>query len=343
MKIKKISFEYEYKKLGDLKAGDEVLGPDGEKFPILEIHKNGVKDIYRITLDDGRYFDTSETHLSTVHFRNSHVRPGKKVYDTVSTKYIKDHLEKYIFEIPTDETFSWKELDYPQFIEMLPLHEYEPIDEEFIIPDTLKDPKKVYIKKVEKLEKQEECWCLALGYPWGLYVTEKGIITHNSLLTNLCMSYIITLFGLMREPHKMLGHSAMTSYSQPYGTLIQLKDNTWKPIECLIVGDELKPILDEESKVTTIIEQGEQDTYELDFGNNKKIRCSLGHWWLLWDFEMNKYVKIQTKDFIENKDRYGVPELEDLKKDKNLIIECHKQFEKDHMSLIQLGFEFVKS
>lgn len=212
MKIKKISFEYEYKKLGDLKVGDEVLGPDGEKFPILEIHKNGVKDIYRITLDDGRYFDTSETHLSTVHFRNSHVRPGKKVYDTVSTKYIKDHLEKYIFEIPTDETFSWKELDYPQFIEMLPLHEYEPIDEEFIIPDTLKDPKKVYIKKVEKLEKQEECWCLALGYPWGLYVTEKGIITHNSLLTNLCMSYEIVLFGLMREPFRVLGHSAMTSY-----------------------------------------------------------------------------------------------------------------------------------
>ncbi len=34
----------------------------------------------------------------------------------------------------------------------------------------------------------------------------------KSLLTNLCMSYIITLFGLMREPHKMLGHSAMTSY-----------------------------------------------------------------------------------------------------------------------------------
>ncbi len=165
----------------------------------------------------------------------------------------------------------------------------------------------------------------------------------KSLLTNLCMSYIITLFGLMREPHKILGHSAMTSYSQPYGTLVQLKDNSWKPIECLIVGDELKPILDEESRVTTIIEQGEQDTYELDFGNNKRIRCSLGHWWLLWDFETNKYVKIQTGDFIENKDRYGVPELEDLKKDRDLIIECHKQFEKDHTPLIQFGFEFVKS
>jgi len=34
----------------------------------------------------------------------------------------------------------------------------------------------------------------------------------KSLLTNLCMSYIITLFCLMREPFKVLGHSPMTSY-----------------------------------------------------------------------------------------------------------------------------------
>lgn len=34
----------------------------------------------------------------------------------------------------------------------------------------------------------------------------------KSLLTNLCMSYEIVLFGLMREPFRVLGHSAMTSY-----------------------------------------------------------------------------------------------------------------------------------
>lgn len=164
----------------------------------------------------------------------------------------------------------------------------------------------------------------------------------KSLLTNLCMSYIITHFCLMREPYKVLGHSPMTSYSQPYGTLIQLKDGSWKPIEYLNIGDELMPLLDDESRVTNVVEQGEQDTYELDFGKAKKIRCSLGHWWLVWDFLEKKYVKIQTKELIEAQDRYGIPELEDLKRDKKLILECHEQFEKTHTFYGNFGFEIKK-
>lgn len=342
MKIKSVTCEYISKPLKELQIGDRVLGVDGDRPKILNIQKNGVQPTFLIKLSDGRSFRAGKGHFNTVHFRNSKLRPDKKVYDVLTVEYIKDHLNEYLFEIPTDDTFNLNEVDFWQHLEMLPCHENAPADPEDIVPDFNKDPNKVYIESIVPNE-DEECWCLQLNDPLGLFAIEDRVFTHNSLLTNLCMSYIITLFGLMREPHKMLGHSAMTSYSQPYGTLVQLKDNTWKPIECLIVGDELKPILDKESRVTTIIEQGEQDTYELDFGNNKKIRCSLGHWWLLWDFEMNKYVKIQTKNFIENKDRYGVPELEDLKRDRNLIIECHKQFEKDHMPLIQFGFEFTKS
>lgn len=165
----------------------------------------------------------------------------------------------------------------------------------------------------------------------------------KSLLSNLCVSYDMVDFCLRREPFRQLGHSAMTSYSQPYGTLIQLKDGSWKPIECLVVGDDLMPLLNDESKVTNVIEQGEQDTYELDFGDNKKIRCSLGHWWLVWDFLEKKYVKIQTKEFIEAQDRYGVPELEDLQRDKSLILKCHKQFEKSHTFYENFGFEIRRS
>lgn len=210
MKIKNISYSYEYKKLKDFKEGDYVLSADGEKAAVLGIQKNGERDVYEIRLSDGRSFRTSETHVSTVHFRNSPTRPGKKVYDVLTTKYIKDHLGKYNFEILTDDTFKLRDMDFIQHLEALPVHEYEPVDPEFIIPDK-KHPEKVYIESIEKVG-SEECWCLNLNDPMGLYVTEKGIITHNSLLTNLCMSYIITLFGLMREPHKMLGHSAMTSY-----------------------------------------------------------------------------------------------------------------------------------
>lgn len=342
MKIKKVEFEYVYKKMGELKTGDEVLGPGGEKHKILEIYEQGQQDLYKITLSDGRSFEAGLDHLTTVHFRNSHVRPDKKVYDTLTTKYIMDNLDKYLFEIPTDETFSWNELDYPQFLEMLPCHEYDPIDEEYIKPDLTRDSNKVYIEKIEKIPEQKNCRCIALDYPWGLYLTEDGILTHNSLLTNLCMSYIITHFCLMREPYKVLGHSPMTSYSQPYGTLIQLKDGSWKPIEYLNIGDELMPLLDDESRVTNVVEQGEQDTYELDFGNAKKIRCSLGHWWLVWDFLEKKYVKIQTKELIEAQDRYGIPELEDLKRDKKLILECHEQFEKTHTFYGNFGFEIKR-
>lgn len=211
-KIKKLGYSYEYKKLKDLKVGDYVLSTDGDKTAILNIQKNGVRDVYEIKLSDERSFRTSETHVSTVHFRNSPTRPDKKVYDVLSTKYIKDHLEKYNFEILTDDTFKLRDMDFIQHLEALPVHEYEPVDEEFIIPDLKKDPEKVYIKSIEKVG-EEECWCLNLNDPMGLYVTEDGIITHNSLLTNLCMSYEIILFCLMHAPYKTLGHSPMTSYA----------------------------------------------------------------------------------------------------------------------------------
>lgn len=258
MKIKKVDFEYTYKKMGELKPGDEVLGPGGEKHRILEIYEQGYQDLYKITLSDGRSFEAGLDHLTTVHFRNSHVRQDKKVYDTLTTKYIMDNLDKYLFEIPTDETFSWNELDYPQFLEMLPCHEYDPIDEEYIIPDLRKDPKKIYIEKIEKVAAQKNCRCIALNYPWGLYLTENGIITHNSLLTNLILSYIIVLFGLMRKPYQLLGHSPMTAYSVGMcsATLNKAWDLLGVPFEQLI---EQSPFFEKVGRHDDIVRVNEED------------------------------------------------------------------------------------
>ena len=170
------------------------------------------------------------------------------------------------------------------------------------------------MKKLIKLEStgMYKHRCIVVSDPLHLYKTSNEIITHNS---------------------------PMTSYSQPYDSLVQLVDESFVEMGSLKLGDELKPVLSERSFVTNIIEQGEQDTYELDFGNDIKIRCSLGHWWLLWDFENEEYVKIQTKSFIKNRDRYGVPELDDLKRDRDLVIACHEKFERDH-TVIRLGFGF---
>ena len=322
MKIKKVDFEYTYKKMGELKEGDEVLGPGGEKHKILEIYEQGQQDLYKITLSDGRSFEAGLDHLTTVHFRNSHVRPDKKVYDTLTTKYIMENLNKYLFEIPTDETFSWNELDYPQFLEMLPCHEYEPIDEEFIIPDLNRDPKKIYIEKIEKISEQKNCRCIALDYPWGLYLTEKGIVTHNSLLSNLCVSYDMVLFCLMREPFRQLGHS------QPVYEKVKLPDGKYTTIGDLKIGMEIAGVTQEVSKVIDIIEQGEKETYEITFEKGQKVRCSLDHLWTVFDSKEEKYKVMKTEEIFKDLERYFFPEEEDCKKDYLEILKAEAEFEK---------------
>lgn len=333
MKIKKVEFEYVYKKMGELKTGDEVLGPGGEKHKILEIYEQGQQDLYKITLSDGRSFEAGLDHLTTVHFRNSHVRPDKKVYDTLTTKYIMDNLDKYLFEIPTDETFSWNELDYPQFLEMLPCHEYDPIDEEYIKPDLTRDSNKVYIEKIEKIPEQKNCRCIALDYPWGLYLTEDGILTHNSLLTNLCMSYIITHFCLMREPYKVLGHS------QPVYEKVKLPSGKYTTIGDLKIGQEIAGVLKDTSKIIDIYDQGEKETYELTFDDNTTCKCSLDHYWTVYDFFNQNYIVLKTKDIINNADRYGFPDLEDCKRDREAILAAEQYFENNNYQIINLSID----
>lgn len=142
----------------------------------------------------------------------------------------------------------------------------------------------------------------------------------KSLLSNLCMTYILVLFCLMRDPYKLLGHS------QPVYEKIKLANGKYTTIEDLKIGMELKGVTSQNSKVIDIIEQGEKDTYELQFENNLTCRCSLDHLWTVWDTTQNKYIVLPTKIIIENKEKYLFPEIEDCKRDKDLILKAEKDF-----------------
>lgn len=288
-KIKKVSYSYTHKKMGDLQVGEFVVGPSGEKYKILEIQDHGLQDVYRIHLSDGRFFDSMASHLSTVHFRNSHIRPDKKVYDTVTTEYIMDHLNSFLFEIPTDETFDWSELDYPQFLEMLPLHEYEPISQDCIVPDLKRSVHKVYIDKVEKV-RQANCKCISLGYPWGLYLIEDGIITHNSLLSNLVLSYILVHFCLMREPYRLLGHSSMTSYCLALASfsLGKVWDLLGTPLEQFI---EQSPIFERVSRREEVV-----NADKVDPGCNKILYSTAGRGSARMIFRNNLQIKMMSTE-----------------------------------------------
>ena len=319
MKIKSVSCTYVHKKMGDLQLGDKIVGPAGEKYSIREITDHGEQDVYKITLSDGRSFESMLSHLSTVHFRNSHVRPDKKVYDTVTTGYIMDHLDKYLFEIPTDETFTWSDLDAPQFLEMLPLHEYEPVDDEYLIPDLTKDPNKVYITSIEKT-RREVCKCIAVDYPWGLYLIEDGILTHNSLLTNLCMSFEMVLFGLMREPYRILGHS------QPVYESVKLPDGSYTTIADLRKGLEIANPVGGTEKIVNIVEQGTKATYKITFSDDSCVQCSLDHLWTVYDKSLKQYKVLPTHLILQQPEMYLFPDLQDCKNDADKIRAAEESF-----------------
>lgn len=318
-KIKGIDSIYSYKKLKDIEIGEKVLTVDGKKATVLGIQKNGPMTVYRVELSDGRSFRVASKHANFVHFRNSYNVKDKKLYDNLTIEYIKDHLNEYTFELPTDDTFSLQSIDFWQHLIALPVHDYEPIDKAYIVPDTERLPSKVYIDNIIE-EEPEDCWCLNLNDPMGLFILENGIITHNSLLTNLCMSYIMVLFALMREPYRILGHS------QPVYEKIQLPSGKYTTISDLKVGMKIAGVTNEESEVLEIIEQGEKDTYELTFENDLSCRCSMDHLWTVFDTQNDKYVVLPTKLIVEDSSRYLFPELEDCKKDAEKILQAECEF-----------------
>ena len=59
----KIPTPYGSVKMGDIQFGDEVIGSNGKPTVVIGVFPQGVKDIYRITLLDGRYSLCTAEHL----------------------------------------------------------------------------------------------------------------------------------------------------------------------------------------------------------------------------------------------------------------------------------------
>lgn len=157
----------------------------------------------------------------------------------------------------------------------------------------------------------------------------------KSLLTNLCMSYIITHFCLMREPYKVLGHS------QPVYEKVKLPSGKYTTIGDLKIGQEIAGVLKDTSKIIDIYDQGEKETYELTFDDNTTCKCSLDHYWTVYDFFNQNYIVLKTKDIINNVDRYGFPDLEDCKRDREAILAAEQYFENTNYQRIDLDIDQV--
>lgn len=76
------------KPMGELKPGDYTMSPTGDPVRIGTIHPQGHLDTYRVTLEDGRQLETSDTHLW--HVINRFDGPGE--WRNVELRDIMDQL-----------------------------------------------------------------------------------------------------------------------------------------------------------------------------------------------------------------------------------------------------------
>jgi phosphate starvation-inducible protein PhoH and related proteins len=72
----KVLTPWGYRPIGELEIGDLVVGSNGEPTPVIGVYPQGVKDIYRVTTQDGASTLATGDHLWAVHTRDDR-RRGK--------------------------------------------------------------------------------------------------------------------------------------------------------------------------------------------------------------------------------------------------------------------------
>ena len=100
--------------IGAIIPGDYVLGKDGAPTKVLQIHPQGVDDVYQITLKDGRKIRCGLEHLWAVYDKRGKIRTVelsemlhtyKKVYDNGDTYYS--------YFVPTAGAAQYSEKELP--------------------------------------------------------------------------------------------------------------------------------------------------------------------------------------------------------------------------------------
>lgn len=77
--------------MGDIRVGDTVSIPDGSTAKVKGVYPQGLKNIYRITFEDGRSTECCEEHLWTVY--NRYWSPESTRWRTVQLKDIRDRIQ----------------------------------------------------------------------------------------------------------------------------------------------------------------------------------------------------------------------------------------------------------
>ena len=108
-----------WKRHGDLVPGDYVFARDGSPTKVLGVFPQGERDVYRVTLGDGRTLDVSDNHLWAVYPNRRSREEGPTIYSTqtlmnkglVSKQRNGRRGMKYV--VPMNQPVQWPIADLP--------------------------------------------------------------------------------------------------------------------------------------------------------------------------------------------------------------------------------------
>lgn len=111
----KIKVPNGWKTFADIKIGDLVATPKGNYVPVLNIYPQGIKPIYRITLNDDRYVDCSEDHLWSWIYDNGKpkINSLKEILEKYSTSTRKN---RFFLPLTNNIEEAQKEFNIPPYL-----------------------------------------------------------------------------------------------------------------------------------------------------------------------------------------------------------------------------------
>lgn len=111
--------------MGSLKVGDEIWNPDGKTTKVLEIYEQGFKDVYKLTLADGRSVRCGADHLWEVVCANNHFKHkvltthdllNNGLYNQCTVKGKRYNAYKYYLPDIEPLQYSEKQQDIPAYV-----------------------------------------------------------------------------------------------------------------------------------------------------------------------------------------------------------------------------------
>lgn len=302
-----------WKRMGDMAVGDKVITFKGTISSVTGVYPQGKKDLYTVTFEDGRSTQCCDDHLWKVNINNDWtVQPLKdfmfKIDDGITIPLVDSSVHKFCKE--EDAISKFRSLGN------IPVQKGDKI--------VMGNDPGLKIASVE-FYKNDDAQCIMIDDEDHLYVTDDYIVTHNTTLSKILCNECgvekadILYINASRENNVDTVRNKIHDFcsTMPYGDFkVAILDECLSENEYVKLADgnyiKLKDMdFDKEYNVKSfnmetceiendtahVISKKEDDIYEVELEDGRKIQTTLDHPFLIND--NGKIIEKKLQDIKE--------------------------------------------